>query len=118
MGTGAGHANRGARTLDEDRDRTDRTRKGRRPARARQPAPAIPDDGRDAVALVAAGPPGDLLVAIARQLTALAEDRYDNGESRSRSVLSGATVNDDGGVTFVEDEIGQDANDPTPAAGR
>jgi hypothetical protein len=32
--------------------------------------------------------------------------------------VSGATVNDDGGVTFVEDEIGQDANDPTPAAGR
>ncbi len=32
--------------------------------------------------------------------------------------MSGATVNDDGGVTFVEDEIGQDANDPTPAAGR
>jgi hypothetical protein len=32
--------------------------------------------------------------------------------------MSGATVNDDGGVTFVEDEIGQDANDPTSAAGR
>ena len=35
-----------------------------------------------------------------------------------KAEVSGATVNDDGGVTFVEDEIGQDANDPTPAAGR
>jgi hypothetical protein len=39
-------------------------------------------------------------------------------QSTSRALVSGATVNDDGGVTFVEDEIGQDANDPTPAAGR
>ena len=45
--------------------------------------------------------------------------RFHSGVIGSRrSLVSGATVNDDGGVTFVEDEIGQDANDPTPAAGR
>ncbi|MDT7597660.1 MAG: hypothetical protein QOJ06_3206, partial [Pseudonocardiales bacterium] len=44
--------------------------------------PTIPDDA----ALTAAGPPGDLTIAIAMQLTAMAEDERDGAASRAQAV--------------------------------